>query len=129
VSERFAALQVPASPRTTDSHHPPSARSRPDLHSVGALGTRIFEITPSSTASNSMSPCRSRSRPGCRRRDAVAFLDQPFGERALLHGRGQRRHLQFTPISSAPPALRCEARPARLGRFFSELWQLRPRCP
>ena len=59
-------------------------------------GTRILAILPSSTASNSIVALSvsisARMSPDD---DRVAFLDQPFGERPLLHRRRQGGHLQF----------------------------------
>jgi hypothetical protein len=69
---------------------------RADLHPVGAFGTRILAIVPSSTASNSIVALSvsisARMSPDL---TVVAFLDQPFGERALLHRRRQSGHLEF----------------------------------
>ena len=68
-----------------------SAMTVPTFTSSVPSATRIFAIVPSSTASNSIvalsvSISASRSPGG----DRVALLDQPFGERALLHRRRLR---------------------------------------
>ena len=78
----------------------PPARSRdrlprPSLRRCPS-GTRIFAILPSSTASNSIVALSvsisARMSPDF---TVVAFLDQPFGERALFHRRGQRGHQEL----------------------------------
>src|SRR5690606_34250787 len=45
----------------------------------------------------------------------VALLDQPLGQRALLHGGRQRRHLQFDRhLNRTPPARRYTVPPDRV---------------
>ena len=75
----------------------PAARSAaPTFTPSVPSGTRILAIVPSSTASNSIVALSvsisARMSPDL---TVVAFLDQPFGERALLHRRGQRGHLEL----------------------------------
>ena len=88
---------APARPQRRSRPRRPSARSpcRPSRRRC-LRGPGSCAIVPSSTASNSIVALSvsisARMSPDL---TVVAFLDQPFGERALFHRRRQRGHLEF----------------------------------